>query len=103
MTEIISVLAGILKTSVVTIYKTIDSRHYIRQYISKVFLLVQGVPKKSPINWTGEGKSTSSQDALPEINLEEAKQEKRRIYKNLSVIAPAFLLETRCFPPPLSS
>ena len=41
---------------------------------------------------TGEGKSTSSQDALPEISAKEAKQEKRRIYKNLFVISSAFLL-----------
>ena len=41
---------------------------------------------------TGDGKSTSSQDALPEISAKEAKQEKRRIYKNLFVISSAFLL-----------
>ena len=41
---------------------------------------------------TGEGKSTPSQDALPEISAKEAKQEKRRIYKNLFVISSAFLL-----------
>ena len=41
---------------------------------------------------TGEGKNTSSQNALPEINSKEAKQEKGRIYKNLFVISSAFLL-----------
>ena len=41
---------------------------------------------------TGEGKGTSSQDTLPEIDSKEAKQEKRRIYKNLFVISSAFLL-----------
>ena len=41
---------------------------------------------------TGKGKSTSSEDALPEISAKEAKQEKRRIYKNLFVISSAFLL-----------
>ena len=40
----------------------------------------------------GEGKSTPSQDALPEIDSKEANQEKRRIYKNLFVISSAFLL-----------
>ena len=59
--------------------------------------------KKSSINWTGEGKSTSSQEALPEFNPEETKQEKRRIYMNLFVISSAFLLKTRCFFLPLSS